>query len=101
MTAQNRATTSRPWYSKGIGGIDMKTSSVRRATRASRSADSHARTNFATIGSPDGELAGRQDLQGGHEGQRDGFDLLVPGLGAGRRVDRALEEGVGERLKPH
>lgn len=55
MLAQKRATTSRPWYSKGIGGIDMKTSSVRRATSASRSADSHARTNFATIASSEGE----------------------------------------------
>ena len=55
MLAQKRATTSRPSYSKGIGGIDMKTSSVRRATSASRSADSHARTNFATIASSEGE----------------------------------------------
>src|SRR5260370_26662792 len=53
--AQNRATTSRPWYSKGIGGIETKTSSVSRATSASRSADSHARTNFATIASSAGE----------------------------------------------
>ena len=50
MLAQKRATTSRPWYSKGIGGIEMKTSSVRSATNASISADSHARTNFAAIG---------------------------------------------------
>jgi len=28
-----------------------------------------------------GNLAGRQDLKGGHEGQGDGFGLLVPGLG--------------------
>ena len=32
-----------PWYPKGTGGIAMKTSSVSRATSASRSADSHAR----------------------------------------------------------
>jgi len=51
MLAQKRATTSRPSYSKGIGGIEMKTSSVRRATSASRSADSYALTNFATIAS--------------------------------------------------
>ena len=44
MLVQKRATTSRPSYSKGIGGIEMKTSSVRRATSASRSADSHALT---------------------------------------------------------
>jgi hypothetical protein len=55
MLAQKRATTSRPSYSKGIGGIDMKTSSVRRATSASRSADSHARRNLATIASSEGE----------------------------------------------
>ena len=29
MLAQKRATTSRPSYSNGIGGIDMKTSSVK------------------------------------------------------------------------
>src|SRR5258707_8840484 len=55
MLAQKRATTSRPSYSKGIGGIEMKTSSVRRATTASRSADSYALTNFATIASSEGE----------------------------------------------
>ena len=38
--AQNRPTTSRPSYSNGIGGIDMNTSSVSRATSASRSAAS-------------------------------------------------------------
>ena len=157
MLAQKRATTSRPSYSKGIGGIEMKTSSVSRATSASRSADSYARTNFATIASSagepgagggsrpaaggsrrcrlararlralltdstvessmlghlagvesedvaqdeHGELARRQDLQRGHEGQRDGFGLLVAGLRAGRRVDRTLEEGVGKRLEPY
>jgi hypothetical protein len=53
--AQNRATASRPWYSSGIGGIDMKTSSVSRATSASTSADSYARTNLATIASSAGE----------------------------------------------
>ena len=134
----------------------MKTSSVSRATSASRSADSHARTNFATSassagepeaggGSPaagrrlpalqagagpferavdrfdgrvqhaghlagvesedvaqdeDGELAGRQDLEGGDEGQGDGFGLLVAGLRAERHVDRTLEEGVRKRLQP-
>ena len=45
-----------------------------------------------------GELAGRQELQGGHEGQRDRFALLVAGLRAGRRVDGTLEEGVRVRL---
>jgi hypothetical protein len=49
----------------------------------------------------DSELARRQDLQGGHEGQRDGFGLLVAGLRAERHVDRALEEGVGKWLEPH
>src|SRR5262249_56465088 len=57
MAAQKRATRSRPSYSKGIGGIEMKTSSVKRATSASRSADSYARTNFAMIASSEGELA--------------------------------------------
>src|SRR5213076_3084712 len=54
--AQKRTTRSRPSYSNGIGGIAMKTSSVRRATSASRSADSHASTNFSTIASSAGEL---------------------------------------------
>ena len=31
-----------------------------------------------------GELARRQDLQGGDEGQGDGFGLLIPGLGHGK-----------------
>jgi hypothetical protein len=133
----------------------MKTSSVSRATSASRSADSHALTNFATIAcsegesaaggslrsavgsrrckrararlralyrfdgrvehvghlvrvesedvaqDEDGELAGRQDLKGGHEGQGDGFGLLVPGLRAGRHVDRILEQSVGKWLEPY
>ena len=129
----------------------MKTSSVSRATSESRSADSYARTNFATISSSgrasgrsaaagsvlqagarpleravdrldgraqhvghlaraepedvaqdqDGELAGGQDLQGGHEGQRDGLGRLVAGLRSGRHVHRALEERVGIGLEPH
>jgi len=49
----------------------------------------------------DGELARRQDLKSGHEGQGDGFGLLVAGLGAERHVDRPLEEGVGEWLEPY
>src|SRR5215469_6066795 len=53
--SQKRATGSRPSYSSGIGGIDTKTSSVSRATSASRSADSYALTNFATIASSAGE----------------------------------------------
>src|SRR4029453_12840696 len=48
----------------------------------------------------DGELARRQGLQGGHEGQGDGFGLLVAGLRAERHVDRSLEPRVGERLEP-
>src|SRR2546430_3115225 len=48
----------------------------------------------------DGDLAWRQQLQGGHEGQRDGFGLLVAGLRPGRLAGGALEEGVRERLQP-
>src|SRR5207344_2854362 len=149
--AQYRATRSRPSYPNGSGGIAMKTSSVSRATSASRSADSHARANMATIASSagepaagggwwpaalqasagsfegavdrldghlqhagylagvesedvaqdeDGHLARRQHLQGGHEGQRDGFGLLVAGLWPERLVDGVLEERVRERLQP-
>jgi hypothetical protein len=92
-----------------MGGIEMKTSSVRRATSASRSADSYALTNVATIASSAGEfeagggsrspavgrmrcrLARRQDLKGGHEGQGDGLGLLVAGLWAERHIDRTLD----------
>jgi hypothetical protein len=55
MLAKKRATRSRPSYSKGIGGIEMKTSPVSRATSPSRSADSYALTSFATIASSEGE----------------------------------------------
>jgi hypothetical protein len=48
----------------------------------------------------DSELAGRQDLKGGHEGQGDGFGLLVAGLRAERHAGDALEQGVGEWLEP-
>src|SRR6266508_3610103 len=40
MLAKRRATTSRPWYSRGIGGMETWTSSVSKATSASRSPDS-------------------------------------------------------------
>src|SRR5260370_16167920 len=60
MLAQKRATRSRPSYSNGIGGIEMKTSSVRSATSASRSADSHACTSFAAVAS-----SGRESGAGG------------------------------------
>src|SRR3984885_15285461 len=45
----------------------------------------------------DGELARRKHLQGGHEGQRDGFALLVAGLRP-ERLDGPLEERVRKRL---
>src|SRR6266545_2020430 len=48
-----------------------------------------------------GELARRQDLKRGHEGQGDGFGLLVAGLGPERHVDRPLQEGVGIWLEPY
>jgi hypothetical protein len=45
-------------------------------------------------------VARRQDLKRGHEGQRDGFGLLVAGLWAERHVDRTFEEDVGIWLEP-
>src|SRR5262245_32676044 len=63
MLSQKRDTMSRPSYSNGMGGIEMKTSSVKRATSASRSADSYALTNFATIASSDGESDGGGGLR--------------------------------------
>ena len=47
-----------------------------------------------------GDLAWRQDLQGGHECKRDRFLLVVAGLRAGRHAEGAFEEGVGIRLQP-
>jgi hypothetical protein len=49
----------------------------------------------------DGELAGRQGLEGGDEGQGDGFGLLVAGFGAERHVDSPLHEGVGKWFEPY
>jgi hypothetical protein len=49
----------------------------------------------------DGDLARRQDLQGGHESQGDGLGLFVAGRRPGRNLDRTLEECVRERLEPH
>ena len=43
----------------------------------------------------------RQDLQGGHERQGDGFGLLVAGLRAERHLDPTLQQGVGKRLQPY
>src|SRR5437899_6702900 len=48
MLAQKRATASRPWYSRGIGGMETQTSAVSKATSASTSPASYARTKFAT-----------------------------------------------------
>jgi hypothetical protein len=48
-----------------------------------------------------GELARRQDLKSGHEGQGDGFGLFVASLRAKRHVDRTLEEGVRIWLEPY
>ena len=46
-------------------------------------------------------LASGQDLQRGHEGERNGFGLLVACLRAERDLDHALEERVGIWLEPH
>jgi len=43
---------------------------------------------------------GGSTCRAGHEGQRDGFALLVAGLRPERHVGGALEEGVGKRLQP-
>jgi hypothetical protein len=45
-----------------------------------------------------GALASRQNLQGCHEGQRDGFGLFIARLGIQRQ--RGLEKGIGIWLKP-
>jgi hypothetical protein len=49
----------------------------------------------------DGELPGRQNLKGGHEGEGDGFGLLIAGFRAKWHIDRTLEKGVGKRLQPY
>src|SRR5260370_22344704 len=86
--AQKRATTSRPSYSKSIGGIETNTSLVRKATSASRSADSHARVNFATIASSAvhlelpavrvGQLPERVAVFGPRPGAQDGSHHVHP-----------------------
>ena len=43
----------------------------------------------------DGALTGRQQLQGGDEGQRDGFQGLKPGVRSGCAVGEPLEQDVG------
>ena len=48
-----------------------------------------------------GDLARRQHLQGGHEGQRNGLGLLIAGLRAGRPGGRVFQEVVGIRLQPY
>ena len=48
----------------------------------------------------DGALTGRQQLQGGDEGQRDGFQGLKPGVGSGCTVGEPLQQDVGVRLEP-
>ncbi len=42
---------------------------------------------------------GGRTCKDGHEGQRDGFGLLVAGLGAERHADGAPEKGIGMRLE--
>jgi hypothetical protein len=49
----------------------------------------------------DGELTRWEDLKGGHEGQRDGFGLLVAGLRTKWHVDCTLEQGVWKWLQPY
>ena len=46
-------------------------------------------------------LASGQDLQSGHEGQRNRFGLLVACLGSERDLHDTLEERVWIRLEPH
>src|ERR1039457_2463621 len=97
MLAQKLATASRPSYSNGIGGIDMKTSSVRSSTNASTSADSHALTNFATMSSSERELgpgAATKPAAGGHRRCRLERHRLCE-LPAGARADRG---GPGRRV---
>jgi hypothetical protein len=47
-----------------------------------------------------GALASGQNLQRGHERQRDGFGLFVARLRAERHLARTLQEDVGIRLEP-
>src|SRR5260370_27801488 len=90
MLAHRRATASRPWYSRGIGGMELKASSVSRATSAPTSPDSYAQTNFATIASSEGRVGGgRRPVLG------DRLSALQadpgPDEGGGDRPDRRLE----------
>ena len=47
-----------------------------------------------------GALTGRQQLQGGDEGQRNRLPGLVPGLRAGLAVGYAVQEDIGTGLEP-
>src|SRR5438876_428258 len=49
----------------------------------------------------DGQLARRQELKRSHEGERDGFGLLVASLRSERHGNRTFEEGVGKWLEPY
>src|SRR5215510_5930881 len=81
---KKRATTSRPWYSRGMGGMETLTSAVSKATSASTSPDSHARTNFATSarsarefgagGGSRSPIGGRRRLQAGAGPFQDAVD---------------------------
>ena len=44
---------------------------------------------------------GGRTCKRGHEGERDGFGLLVAGLRTERQVGHALEEGVRKWLEPY
>ena len=47
-----------------------------------------------------GQLSRRQELESGHERQRDRLGLFVTGFWACRQSDNTLEEGVGVWLEP-
>jgi len=53
---KKRLTRSRPWYSRGTGGMRTQTSSVISATIASTSYSSKARTSFASSARSTAEL---------------------------------------------
>jgi hypothetical protein len=73
MLAQGRATTSRPWYSRGTGGIERRTSSVsrppaRRGRRTPRRGRTSPRAPARRVSRPRAAVHPRRPAAGGAAG---------------------------------
>ena len=77
------------------GAVDRSDGRVEHAGHLARAVAEHVAQD------EHGELAGRQELERGHERQGDGLRLFGAGLRPGRCGRRTREERVGVRLEPH